>query len=239
MNKMQELGRMGGIKRWHCYNLEIQNFLNNNKLLETHSKELAALCGFIAGDGSMDNRPTHYEIRFYPDDLKLAKIFKRVFHEIYGKKLSINKNLNLYGNCYYLRVNSKKAYKHLISLSTFGTMDWKIPEFVLKNNALMIEWLKAYFDCEAYVNPNGKVIQVQSVNKTGLYQVKEMLDSLGIKSKIYEYERKNKNWNTNYILCIMGKTNIKNFHDIIGSDHSKKSKTLKKIIKGAGLAEPG
>ena len=239
MNKMKKLGKAGGIKRWESYNLEIEDFLKNNKLLETHPKELASLCAFIAGDGSMDNRPTCYEIRFYPDDLKLAKIFKRIFYEIYGKKLSINKNLDFYGNCYYLRTNSKKAFKHLISLSSFGTMDWKVPKFVLRKSALIIEWLKAYFDCESYVNPNGKVIQAQSVNKVGLYQVQDILNSLGIKSKIYEYERKNKNWNTNYILCIMGRKNIKSFHDIIGFNHSKKSKILKKIVKKAGLAEPG
>ena len=239
MNKMRKLGKAGGIKRWESYNLEIEDFLKNNKILETHPKKLASLCAFIAGDGSIDNRPSHYEIRFYPDDLKLGKIFKDIFLELYGKELKINKNKKLYGDCYYLRTNSKKAHKHLNSLSNFGSLDWKVPDFILKNNDLIIKWLKAYFDCEAYVNPNGKIIQVQSVNKTGLYQIKDLLDSLSIQSKIYEYERKNKNWNTNYILCIMGKKNIKNFHDIIGFNHTEKSKTLQKIVKNAGLAEPG
>lgn len=229
MNRLSKIGIMGAEKRWSKYNLEIQNFLSNNKLIENYPKELSALCGFLAGDGSFDKRYTHYEIKFFPDDKKVAILFEKIFQKLYNKKLKIRKQIQHFGNCYVLRIKYKKAYMHLKSLTTFGRMSWRIPDFVLNNDELKIEWLKAFFDCEGYVNPNGKVIQLQSVNEIGLKQVKNILESLEITSKIYTYERKNKNWNTNFILNITGE-NMEKFHNLIGFNHSKKIKRLKKVI---------
>lgn len=187
------------------------------------------LCGFLSGDGSVQDRYPHYEIDFYPDDKKVALIYRGIFRDLYNKKLVIRKQRRYFGNCFSLRVKYKKAFMHLKSLTTFGRLRWRVPRFVLKEYALKKAWLRAFFDCEGYVNPNGKVIQIQTVNKAGLKQVKSMLNSLDINSNTYKYERKNKNWNTNYILCITGNS-IENFSSIVGFNHSRKSKMLKKLI---------
>lgn len=211
---------------WSKYNSEIQNFLSNNTLMERYPIQLAMLCGFLAGDGCISG--SHRDgIRFYPDDMKIAIIFKNLFRKLYGKIIKIRKNH--IGKCYDLRIRYKKAHLHLTSLTTFGVRKWRVPKFVLEKDELKIAWLKAFFDCEGYVNPNGKVIQIQCVNKLGINQVKNMLASLRIESNICVYKRKNKNWNTNFVLSITGE-NIEKFAKMINFNHDKKLKKLRRII---------
>ena len=229
MQDLTKLAHLGAEKRWAEHNSEIQQFLSNNNLIEEHPSELSILCGFLAGDGAFDHRYPHYEIRFYPDNKTVAKKYTEIFQKLYGKKLKIKKKRHLYGDCYIVSANSKKAYMHLTSIAKFGGLKWEIPEFVLKKDELKRAWLRAFFDCEAHVNNQKGNIHVNSVNEDGLNQVKESLESLGIASRIYTYVRKNKNWNTNFILVVSHK-NIDKFYDIIGFTHSKKLKKLSGII---------
>ena len=70
---------------------------------------------------------------------------------------------------------------------------WRVPFEFLKTREMKSEWLRGFFDAEAHVNKQNK-IQIQSVNKNGLQDVKDLLKSIGLEpSKIYEYKRKNKN----------------------------------------------
>jgi len=75
-----------------------------------------------------------------------------------------------------------------------------------------------------------KQIQLQFVNKKGIEDIKNLLETFNIESKIYSYERKNKNWNTNYILSIMKKNSRITFLNEIGFYNLKKLKKLKEIL---------
>lgn len=195
---------------------------------------LSRLCGFIAGDGTLsirnDGKNMHYDLRFYPDDLYLAKIFVDTFFKLYDKYPRIKKT----GNFYTVDVCSKLACNHLKSVSSFGTLSWIIPSNLFISNKSKIEFIRAFFDCEAYVSKSKNVIQVQSVNKSGLYSLMNLLEEFGIICKMYTYERKNKNWNTNYLLTILGKENVIKFARLIGFNHSIKQT---KLLKLAGMAK--
>ena len=100
---------------------------------------------------------------------------------------------------------------------------------MLKTKTLKREWLRAFFDCEAYVGK--RVIQLQSVNNRGINQIKDLLNEFKIESKIYGYERKHEKWNKNYILCVMKKASRERFLKEIGFTHARKLEKLRDYLK--------
>ena len=110
------------------------------------------MCGFISGDGHIKIRQDkkewfHHEIRFFPDNLDVAILFTKTFNKLYEKEPSI-KQLK---NHYRVRVTSKIACEHLLKLSNYGTYSWKVPDFMIMDNAAKIEFLRAIFDCVSHV----------------------------------------------------------------------------------------
>lgn len=217
---------------------EKQNkIIENNLLLKLKDKKtyllIARLCGFLAGDGHIKLRTDkkgwhHHEIRFYPDNLDIANLFVKTFKELYEKE---PRTTPLH-NFYKIAVTSKVACNHLLKISTYDTHNWNIPDFVLKTDELKAEFLKAIFDCEASVGKRN--IQFQSVNKKGIKQVSNLLQGIGIHSKIYSYKRSNPNWNINYILVVSRKENIKRYAELIGFNHPVKQQKLAML---AGVPE--
>lgn len=186
----------------------------------------AKLLGFLAGDGCLSIRKmtegrTSYEISFFPDHVNLAKVYINSFRGFYEREPKII-NMN---NYYKVIVWNKTACLDLLNTTKCGTLNWEIPLNYLSTDLLKKEWLKAFFDCEAHVSK--RQIQLQSVNEKGILQVQDLLNYFNIESKVYKYERKNKNWNINYILCIMKKEYRKNFLNQIGFNHPEKLKKLK------------
>jgi len=229
MNKYKNTSKKGknAIKeRWIEYEKKLQKEIINKKRLPDYWLHLARICGFLAGDGSVyinkgGKNSYHYNICFFPDHISLVKTFVKSFNFLYPLTPRIKK-IKKY---YRLRLKSKLIYRNLTSFSNFGVLKWNIPLAILKTKELKKEWLRAFFDCEGCVGK--RAIQVQSVNKKGLYSVQRLLRELDINSKMYIYQRKNKKWNINYILMILGKENIKKYIQLIGFNHSEK---LKKLI---------
>jgi len=224
---LSERNKANIMSRWEKIHSEERKNINIDYLV------LSRLCGFLAGDGSLiigeekNRKAMRYSVRFYPDTLELANLFVDSFEKVYGKVPRVKKLKN------YFRVSitSKVAALHLKDIASFGTMNWNIPSFILDSGEHIVEFVRAFYDCEGYVGKNR--IDVQSVNKEGLLSVKNLLNELRIDSKFYTYERKNPNWNTNYILVISRKENIINFARLIGFNHSVKRMKLNKI---AGVA---
>lgn len=209
---------------------ETISLLNNKTNNPADMLYLARICGFMCGDGNISvrvdkNKHNHYEVRFFPDDLDMAYVFMDTFEKFYGKRPKLTNMKNFYN----VSACSKTAAQHLKNNFTFGVYNWRAPMNILNSDANKIEFVKAFFDCEAHVGKRS--ICVQSVCKEGLLDIKEMLFSLGINSKIYVYKRKNKNWKDNYLLFIMGKENVIKYHKLVGFNHSVKK------IKLAGMAE--
>lgn len=239
-NNAEPLDEKWGLrKRWDKeFSKLIQSI--NKKKNHYYSKLKASLCGYLAGDGSLtkslnkSRKNFHYYVRFYPDDLEMAENIDNAFYKLYNKRLKIVKHKPY--NCYLLQSGNKVVYYDLIKIGTFGTLDWRVPFDFLKTNHMKIEWLRAFFDSEAFVGD--RTIQVQSVNKNGLNDIKKLLLDFGVETtKIYEYKRKNKNWNINYLLNICGKENLKNYLKLVSFTHSIKRKKLETIC--AGVAESG
>lgn len=206
-------------------------------------KELKArICGYLAGDGcitiSKANKNSDvncYEILFYPDDVKMAEAFVFAFKEIYGKEIIIKKDYDY--DMFRLAKRAKTASLDLLSMANFGTYNWRVPANFLATDKMKIEWLKAFFDCEAHVQKNG-IIVVQSVNKNGLEDVRKLLAGFGINSKMYKYVRKQKNWSINYLLHVLRKDAVKKYFDTVNFYHGRKKAKLASFFN-AEVAEPG
>ena len=224
-----KLGKIGAKAHWKQVNGPIHEHIRKNH--KTLKKEKARLVGFIMGDGCISvlgNIPTrqHHDICFYPDHESMVELFIEDFKKLYLKSPHI-RNLGKY---YAVRVSSKPACDDLRSFGDFSSLKWKAPIFSSKGES--IEWLKAMFDCEAHISK--KDIRIQSVSKNGIDSVKQLLHSFGIDSKAYTYNRKNPNWNTNHILVISRRENIKRYQNLIGFNHKNKHLKLNLL---AGVPE--
>ncbi len=207
--------------RWRKVHEKERAYIRDNKEKTKHFR--ARICGFLAGDGNLliagKNNKHHNTVRFFPDHHSLIKPYIEATLKVYNKKPKIIKKKNYY--C--LNIDSKPMVEDILSTTTLGTSTWSIPKS-LKSNNEKIEWLRAFFDAEAYVHQ--KYIRVQSVNGEGLKEVKELLGDLNIYSKIYEYMPKQKNHKKVYMLTIIRKKDKLHYKSLIGFNHTTKLKKL-------------
>lgn len=222
-----KLGKIGAKAHWKKYHQPIREHINKK-----HGQlfsEKARVLGFLMGDGSVSELKypfttnQHYDISFYPDNFEVAKIFLKDFEKLYLKKPTVRKEEKYYR----IRVSSKPAWEDLTKIANFSSLSWEFPQLINSKKG-KIEWLRAMFDCEAYVGK--KVIQFQSVSKKGISSIKDVLKSLGVDSKIYKYKRKNIKWNLNYILVISKIENLSRYRDLIGFNHLLKQEKLSNLL---------
>jgi hypothetical protein len=117
------------------------------------------------------------------------------------------------------------AAKDLLREGGYSSTKWAIPPWITSNERNSVEWLRAFFDSEAYVG-HGRIC-VQCVNEKGLSQVEMMLRSVGILCRRYGYKRKNAGWNANYHLVISKHGDRVAFLKRVGFNHKKKLDKLK------------
>lgn len=189
---------------------------------------MCRLQGFISGDGSVTNGVyggvRRYGLRFFPDHKSLIRPYSECLVKVYSKK----PRMRDLGGYYELSVYSKVVVEDLCKHGTFGTKNWRITHLV-SNRGEVIEWLRAYFDCECYVHDN--YLRIQSVNGNGLNQVKGLLKRLGIYSIIYHYNSKNPKHSQVHILSIVRRTDKEKFLRTVGFNHTEKLKKLKSALE--------
>jgi len=188
----------------------------------------AAICGFLAGDGSVQKRKEkkfyHYQIDFFPDDKIMMVTYIRQIKKIYNKTPSIRENNGFYS----VRLTSKVIFEDINNHANFGLKNWTIPKKLFEIIGAKQNWLRAFFSAEAYVNKSS--IKVQTVNKEGMKEISKALDSLGVSHNYYEYNSKNKSEYPVSIISILKKESRIKYCNIIGFWHRKKSKALKEAL---------
>ncbi len=190
----------------------------------------ARILAYLMGDGSVTirkerNGNIHHVVCFFPDDKQMLQTFLEAFEKIYDQRPRIRPDQGHFR----VTIESKPITLDLLKYGSFRSLEWSMPEF--KERLAKKEWLRAFYDCEGYVGP--KIIAVQSVNKTGLEQVQNLLKEFNITSRMYTYKRKQKTWNTNFLLYIGRKDDRTRFLNEVGFNHSRK---LKKLKSYAGVA---
>ena len=107
---------------------------------------------------------------------------------------------------YDIRFKSKHVFERLLELGAGKSQSWFIGKEVLNSDdKVKIEWLRAFFDDEGYVNKNYLCLGI--VNKEGIIQIKNLLKELDIESKLYgPYIPKNPNYSNKYVISIKNDT---------------------------------
>jgi intein/homing endonuclease len=186
-------------------------------------ENLAAVHGYLCSDGYVIRNPENQRHKYYVIALRNTNIvlledFQNRFEKYFGVKPAIRN-----GRCI---INSKPIYIKLIDkFGSFYSYEWKIPEL---DRNLITFWLRAFFDCEGWVEINGRksrMVCAESVNLKGLEQVKRSLLTLGIKSRI-----KPKKSGSIFRLLIFGKENVKQFGSAVGFLHPQKREKLLGLI---------
>ncbi|MBN2420957.1 hypothetical protein JXB27_01610 [Candidatus Woesearchaeota archaeon] len=232
MLSKSEWNRKIAINRW-------SKVLRNetNKIEKNSSKYpglKARILAYLMGDGFVSARTwkthKHHDVSFFPDNKRMLNSFLFAFEKIYEIKPQIKKEKNYFR----VRASSKPIVLDLLKHGSFHSLEWRVPLNYLKSVSERKEWLRAFYDCEAYVGQ--KTITIQSVNKFGLIQICSMLKEFDIQSKIYEYKRKKATWNTNFLLHITRKEDRRRFLKEIGFTHTRKQRKLEKY---ASVAKSG
>jgi len=150
------------------------------------SKELARIHAHLCGDGSVYTYKTQEKgrkkiavIGYYNKNQRLLDNFRADFSKIFNVKMSMRNNRDVY-------VKSQKIFNKLISkFGKFGSKEWRIPRIIKKSNKyLLIEWLKAFFEDEAYHEKRYNRLKIKSMNLDGLKDIREILTSLNIFSSL-------------------------------------------------------
>jgi len=164
-----------------------------------------------------------FHIRYFNNDISLLKQFIKDVHTVFNRRCCLNLKNN------YIDVQGKWLYDIFKFLGAGKSHEWFISDKILSSsNEVIIEWIKSFFDDEVYVPLKRRCIEVGSVNKKGLNQIKKLLFSLGIISIIHgPYWYKGF---FSYRLYIDSK-NVRKYHELVGFTSLKKKRRLDNLLR--------
>ena len=165
------------------------------------------------------------------DNGLLAKKIVSLFIDEYNIKPIIKRR----GGYYEISIKNKPACLDLLKLGNYNSLNWCIPKNLQID--LIKEWIKCFFDCEAYVSAYSKNIQVKSINGKGLLSIGGKLKLFNIKSNIYgPYRQKSSNRSnkhSDYYVLVVPKRdgNLKKYESLISFNHPNKKHKLIEILQ--------
>ena len=208
--------------RWRKIQNKEKRYIERNA--ERYPYLKARIFGYLAGDGNIYEGKTktnrHNSARFFPDHPSLLKPFCNAFKLVYRKRPLVYKKTNFY--C--VTVDSKIIIQDIIIQARFSVKRWRVPFNLLIDDFAKKEWLRAFFDCEAYICKDH--IKIQTVNKQGMLEIKSLLEEFGVQSNYHTYTPKNERWYVNHILFIF-KEGRQKYLETIGFNHALKQDMLK------------
>ena len=193
-------GKASVNKRWAVVQEKQWAIIKRNE--RRYKDDFLKVHAYLSSDGwvgkSIDkDGKISYCIAFYPDVMELAEDFVNSFERLYCLTPKIKK-VDAY---YHVRLKNKVIYTYLQKHGSYDSLEWKVPEKLILNRKMKILWLRCFIDSDGHVSKEG-LLQIQSVNKKGILKIKKLLGELGVNTTLTIYERKEKNWNINYILTV-------------------------------------
>jgi hypothetical protein len=155
-------------------------------------------------------------------EIALLSDFQSKFFRLFGIKPTITPAID---RAY---ISSKPIYFLLTNaFGSFYCNEWKFSN-LFKSKKLKKAWLRAVFDCEAWVEVDkatNRRIGIEMVNLNGMKTIKQILNQFGIAS-ILKPKKKGKIFR----LEIFGKENLIRFQKEINFLHPKKKERLQNAI---------
>lgn len=184
----------------------MDNYYRNKIILpKKHSKELAYICGILAGDGSINFRPAKYEYsikcvgNLKDEESFYINIIKPKFRKLFGLELKIKK-FNSEGTVGFV-IYSKLLVNYLVNNIKlplgvkYNTL--KIPEVFLKDEKLVKEFIRGVFDTDGCISfkrkykkkPYYPVITLVSKSSAFIKEISAKLKNYGFKiAELYNYK---------------------------------------------------
>jgi len=127
-------------------------------------------------------------------------------------------------------VKAKWLYRRLKGFGAGKSADWFISDEILNaKKSIIREWLKAFFDDEAFVELSKFRISVNSVNSKGLKQIQGLLKKMGIERTTINGPYHYKQFRS-YRLSVL-KDDVERFQVYIGFNHPKKVLELEELLR--------
>jgi|SRR3989339_149615 len=176
------------------------------------NEKLARIHAHLCGDGSVYKYKTKQKGRkfiavvgYYNKNQKLLDKFRSDFSDLFKVKMKMRFNREV-------SISSHRLYDYFNdNFGSFKSKEWRIPEIIKNNNSsIKLEWLKAFFEDEAYDEKRYNRLKIKSVNPEGLKDAKELLDSLEIESSLT-----GPNCDGSYYLTLHRFNEIKEFSDFV------------------------
>lgn len=184
----------------------------NVSMEEKISPELARIHAHLCGDGFVCIFKTKEKDRNFTaitgycnKNQYLLDKFREDFSKLFGVKMKMQKNRQV-------SIRSIKIFKQIINkFGEFGSRKWRIPKIIKSSSKeIKLEWLKAFFEDEAYDEKRYNRLKTKSVNYLGLKDAQEILKSLGIFSSLTE-----PNCDGSYYLTIPRFNKVQEFKDFV------------------------
>ena len=150
------------------------------------SKELVRIHAHLCGDGgvyvyktSENDRINRASIAYFNNNISLIKSFREDMFKVFNVKMTFLERKNR------LQVQSIRIARALLALSKYGSREWRIPKIIKRSRReLKLEWIKAFCLDEGYLPSDRNWIRIKCMNFKGLNDLKDMLNSLNIKSTL-------------------------------------------------------
>jgi len=199
----------------------------------------ARICAHVSADGCLSkyirkrcpsdlrNHPrkniyrTEYEVFYCNNDQTLLENYLLDVKKAYGLKAFRNGNS--------LKFKAKWVFERLAGLGAGKSREWFISREIMGSNKKIIrEWLKAFFDDEAYVEVKKSRIVLNNVNLNGLKQVQKLLKRFDIQNTTIRGPYYTRGFPC-YRLKVL-KKDVKKYRVKIGFTHQKKLSALNEIV---------
>jgi len=188
------------------------------------NQDLASIHAYLCADGYVITNPPTQKHKYYYIGLRNTnEIILKDFQSKFKKVFRFTPIITNDGRC---KIQNKNIFFQLTKDFSYYSDEWTIPKLSLEE---LSSWLKSYFDCDAWITvqkAKSRVIGLESINKTGLEQIKNSLLKFGIKTCNV---KKRKNRDVWYIY-ICGKDDLQKFKQNIGFLHPNKNKKLLEAI---------
>ena len=204
----------------------------------------AELLGFLAAEGNeyhysrshdrffSDRGPAGkwYRINYRQNAIEFTNVepviqqrFYDLLVKVYGKQKSS------FGSRYRIRIRRKHMVSDLLHHSRLGSLQWQVPSEVLKSKDEKVKaaWCRGYADGDGTARPYE--VDFDSTNRSGLEQVQDLLQSLGISSKLRGPYLRGP-YLDRFTLAIP-KKNLPRYAELIGFNHPPRKHRLHEALK--------
>lgn len=223
-----QLQNISGLKIVHTQEIYIEKYVKKDVIKPKMNSELAEIFGIINGDGHIDKEGREICIVGNALEADYFNYLKDIFERNFNLKFTMFK---MRPTALKLRVYSKGLVEILVKNYGFPfghkTGKLSIPKHVFKSKEFLISYIRGLFDTDGSIYVRRKkdmVVEIISVDKNYLNQIKEALFSLNFKAGI-----SGKN------LYIYNQEDIKRFFEIIKPANSKHLKRFSLYSKNQAL----